>query len=140
MKDFTNLTTNEDKVIKGECNMGKNTTILKLLASDGFITVNKHLIRVLGLEEAVLIGELASKYNYYENNNMLTPDGFFFATAEDIEHNTGLSAHKQRKAFNNLEEKGLLETKFKGIPPKKYFKLNTEELYSHLLKSLTVNY
>lgn len=98
--------------------------ILKPIANNGFITVNKEIVRCLGLEEAVLLGELAEKYNYWEEHNLLDEEGFFFATAEDIEHETGLSAYKQRTAFKNLESKGIIETKFKGVPPKKYFKIN----------------
>ena len=113
--------------------------ILKLIANNGFITVNKEIIRCLGLEEAVLLGELAGKYNYWEERNLLDEEGFFFATAEDIEHETGLSAYKQRTAFNNLESKNIIETKFKGVPPKKYFKINVEKLDSYLSNSLTVN-
>ena len=39
--------------------------ISKLLSSDGFIVVNKNLIRELGLHEAIIIGELCSEYNYW---------------------------------------------------------------------------
>lgn len=113
--------------------------ILKLIANNGFITVNKEIVRCLGLEEAVLLGELAGKYNYWEERNLLDEEGFFFATAEDIEHETGLSAYKQRTAFKNIESKGIIETKFKGVPPKKYFKINIEKLDSYLSNSLTVN-
>ena len=113
--------------------------IRKLIATNGFITVNKEIARCLGLEEAVLLGELSAKYNYWEDRNLLDEEGFFFATAEDIEHQTSLSAYKQRTAFKNLESKGIIETKFKGVPPKKYFKINIEKLDSYLSNSLTVN-
>ena len=98
--------------------------IIDYIATDGYIIVNKEIARCLGLEEAVLLGELSAKYNYWEDRNLLDEEGFFFATAEDIEHETGLSAYKQRTAFKNLESKNIIETKFKGVPPKKYFKIN----------------
>ena len=101
--------------------------ILKLIASNASIITSKELARAFGLNAAVLLGELASKHNYWEAHNKLTEEGFFFATAEDIEHETSLSAYKQRTAFKNLESKGIIETKFKGVPPKKYFKINKEE-------------
>lgn len=117
----------------------KSDILFRLLSNDGFITVNKDLIKLLGLEEAVLIGELASLYKYWSDKNMLTEDGFFFATAEHIENDTGLSPHKQRKSFDKLEQLGLIETKFMGLPPKKYFKPSLKNLNSYLLKNLTVN-
>ena len=60
--------------------------IRKLIDTNGFITVNKEIIRCLGLEEAVLLGELSEKYNYCEARNLLDEEGFIFVTAEDIEH------------------------------------------------------
>ena len=117
----------------------KSDILFRLLSNDGFITVNKDLIKLLGLEEAVLIGELASLYKYWSDKNILTEDGFFFATAEHIENDTGLSPHKQRKSFDKLEQLRLIETKFMGLPPKKYFKPSLKNLNSYLLKNLTVN-
>lgn len=46
--------------------------ILKLIASDSFITVNKELIKKVGLEEAIILGELASELDYWTKNNGLT--------------------------------------------------------------------
>ena len=113
--------------------------IIDYIANDGYIIVNKEIARCLGLEEAVMLGELAYKYKYWNDKNLLDEEGFFFATAEDIEHQTSLSAYKQRTAFKNLESKGIIETKFKGVPPKKYFKINVKNLESYLSNSLTVN-
>ena len=51
--------------------------ILKLIATNGYIITSKELARVFGLNAAVLLGELASKHNYWEAHNKLTEDGFF---------------------------------------------------------------
>ena len=51
--------------------------LLHLLANDGFICVNKHIIKQLGLESAVLIGELVSIYTYNENKGNLYNFGMF---------------------------------------------------------------
>ena len=109
--------------------------ILKLIASNAYIITSKELARVFGLNAAVLLGELASKHNYWEAHNKLTEDGFFFATAEDLEHETTLSAHQQRAAISKLEKLGIVETKLKGVPPVKYFKLNVEKLNIYILGS-----
>lgn len=102
-------------------------SILDFLASDGYITVNKTLIKLLGLEEAVIIGELSSEYLYWKNENKLE-DGMFYCTVENMEENTGLSIHKQRKAINNLESMGVISTVKKGLPAKRYIKINTSKL------------
>lgn len=107
--------------------------ILKLIASNAYIITSKELARSFGLNAAVLLGELASKHNYWEAHNKLTEDGFFFATAEDIEHETTLSAYQQRAAIAKLEKLGVVETKLKGIPAVKYFKLDAEKLNNYML-------
>ena len=43
------------------------SVLTDLLANNGYIIVNKVLIRKLGLECAILIGELCSEYSYWEN-------------------------------------------------------------------------
>lgn len=97
-------------------------SLIQYLASSNYITVNKSLIKAFGLREAVLLGELCSEYTFWEQNNKLE-DGFFYATIEKIEENTGLSAYEQRAAIKTLEEAGVLVTKLKGLPAKKYFSI-----------------
>ena len=102
--------------------------ILHLIASDSFITVNKELIKVVGLDAAVLVGELASEHNYWTNNKGITEEGYFFSTIENIEEKTSLSEHKQRQALKKLEELGLVTVQIKGLPAKRYVKINQEQL------------
>lgn len=99
-------------------------SVIQLLASNGFITVNKHLARTLGLDEAVIFGELCSKYDYREARGELDENGYFFCTVEDLEENTSLNDHKQRKAINSLVKIGLIEQATKGLPRKRFFKIN----------------
>lgn len=98
--------------------------VIHLLTSNGFITVNKHLARMLGLDEAVIFGELCSKYDYREARGELDENGYFFCTVEDLEENTSLNDHKQRKAINSLVKIGLIEQVTKGLPRKRFFKIN----------------
>lgn len=98
--------------------------ILKLIASDSFITVNKEVIKKVGLVEAVILGELASEFDYWTKNNGITEDGYFFSTIENIEDKTTLSEHQQRKALNTLKENGIIDIKVKGLPAKRYIKIN----------------
>lgn len=100
-------------------------SILKFLASDGFLTVNKHIAKAVGLDAAVLLAELASSYNYFETAGQLT-DGMFYETVERIEENTTLSKYQQAKAVKVLEGAGILTTKKIGIPAKRYFSINED--------------
>lgn len=106
--------------------------ILKLLASDGFLSVNKHIARIVGLDAAVLLAELASTYNYFEDRDQLTEDGMFYETVERIEENTTLTKYQQSKAVSALADRGILETKKIGIPAKRYFRINENEVIALL--------
>lgn len=108
--------------------------ISKLLSTDGFIQVNKTLIKKAGLHEAILIGELCAEYNYWEERNLLE-DGFFYSTRDNIEENTGLSEHYQRKALSTLYELGIVIIEKRGLPAKNYYKINFDALLSILEES-----
>ena len=109
--------------------------ILQLLASSSFITLNKNVIKVVGLEEALLLGELCSEYDYWIKREELQ-DGYFFSTVENIEENTTLNDYKQRKALKSLQQLKIVDVKVKGLPAKRYFKINEEQL----IKLLNIQY
>ena len=60
--------------------------LINLLADNGYILVNKEVIKKLGLHEAILLGELCSEYAYWEKNNKLD-NGYFFSTRKNIYDN-----------------------------------------------------
>ena len=101
--------------------------ILNLLANDNYIIVNKDLIRKIGLNEAILIGELASEYKSWRKKEKLVDD-MFYSTIENIEENTGLNEYHQRKIINNLIKLDLIECKVKGMPATRYIKLKQENI------------
>ena len=109
--------------------------LASLLSSSKYIIVNKDLIRILGLNEAIILGELCSEYTYWENKNQLQNDEYFFSTRENIEKNTGINPHFQRAAMRNLEEKGILISKRMGIPCRKYYKINENVVIEYLKKA-----
>ena len=114
--------------------------ILQLISTSNFITVNKDLIKELGLEEAILLGELASEYDYWNNKNEIEDD-YFYSTIENIEEKTTLTAYKQRKCLEYLRFRGIIDIQIRGIPAKRYIKINEEkviEIFNNkLLKNLT---
>lgn len=101
--------------------------MLQLIASSSFLTVNMAIAKQVGNDAAILLAELASSQVYFENNGMLT-DGMFFETVELIEDRTNLTKYQQAKAVKVLEESGILKTKLKGIPAKRYFYVDGEKI------------
>lgn len=112
--------------------------ITDILTNNGYIIVNKELIKEYGLNEAIMIGELSAEYNYYRQKNELREDNSFYSTVENIENNTSLSRYQQAKALNTLIEKELVSVYYKGIPPKRYIIQHFEKILNlYRLKNLT---
>lgn len=115
--------------------------VLQLICSDNFIVVNKTLISELGLEPALLLGELASEAIYWQSQEK-TEDGYFYSTIENVESKTTLTAYQQRVALKVLKEAGIIDViSKKGNPPKRYVKINEDAILQKFnfqkLKNLT---
>ena len=100
-----------------------------LLSSTAFIVYNKELGRQVGVIEAILLADLISKEEYFIANGMID-DGWFFNTAENIEEDTCITAHKQRNAIKNLKNFGIILTKLAGVPARQHFKIVESKLLS----------
>ena len=109
--------------------------ISELLATDGYIQVNKKLIKTLGLHEAIIIGELCSEYNYWKSQNKLEEDGAFYSTRDNIEENTGLTEHLQRKAISTLVENEIIYVVKRGLPATNYYIIDFDKLLTTLTTS-----
>ena len=96
---------------------------LDVLAHDNYISVNRTLIKAVGLIGAVLIGEILSEARYYASEGLLA-DGWFYSTVENITDRCGLSKHQQGEALKDLLELGLIEVEYRGIPRKRYVRVD----------------
>ena len=80
-----------------------------VLGADGWIPVNKAMMRKLGLEASMLYGELLTKYKWYFDNKKLNEHGEFYSTIEEIQADTSLDKRNQKKAIDILVKEGLIE-------------------------------
>lgn len=103
-------------------------SVLKTIASRNFITVNKLLAHYIGLNESIILGELASEWDYYNEMEQLEPDGYFYVTVEKLWLNTTIKEDLQRKVLKNLENYGIVEISYRGIPRKRFIKLNEQAI------------
>ena len=110
----------------------KNMNILSILASDNYIVINRDLLKKYGINVTLMLCELASEYNYFEKNGMLY-DGMFFSTIDNIYEKTGLSKYQQTEALKVLDNIGIVKSVVKGIPAKRYFKIDVEELEKQIV-------
>ena len=110
----------------------KNMNILSLLASDNYIVINRDLLKKYGINVALMLCELASEYNYFDQNGKLE-DGMFYSTIGNIHERTGLSKYQQSEALKVLDNIGIVKSVVKGIPAKRYFKIDVEELAKQIV-------
>lgn len=108
------------------------SSLIKLLANDSFIVVSREIARLVGLEAAVMLGELASEYNHHKGKGNIVDGGFFYSTLSNIEKNTTLTRKRQDKAIKILKDKGLIEVKLRDIPAKRFFRINEANLMKML--------
>jgi len=92
-----------------------------------YIQVSRTLIRRLGLHEAILIGELAYECRTWKRKGKLV-DGWFYSTVENVERQTGISAHFQRLALENLANAGVVEVKYCGLPRSRHIRLSASKV------------
>ena len=102
--------------------------VLKMIGSTAFLMANKEIIRLTDIETAILYSDLAGAQDYWNERNE-SSDGYFYRTQNEIELNTTLSSKVQLRCLRLLEEKGLIKTKLKGLPAKKYFCIDSECMY-----------
>lgn len=101
--------------------------ILSILASDNYIVINRDLLKKYGINVTLMLCELASEYNYFDKNGKLE-DGMFYSTIDNISERTGLSKYQQAEALKALDDDGIVKSVIKGMPAKRYFKIDVEEL------------
>ena len=95
---------------------------LLLLAKENYISYSKPVAKELGVDEAIIFGELCSI------NSMLNGREWFYFEQTKIINDTCLSKHRVIKALKNLKEYGLVSYEKRGIPAKNYYKLHEEKL------------
>lgn len=102
--------------------------LLKLLANGNYIILNRDLIKEIGLDETVLLGELCSEQHYWERKMKLGKDGFFYSTVENIEKQIGFKKKKQLILLKKLKSLNLVDVKYHDMPKKRYIKVTVSQL------------
>ncbi len=94
--------------------------ILQLLAKENYITYHKTLAKNIGVDEAILFGELCSMSNLYGYE--------FFCEQSRLVNDTCLTEYRIRNAMKTLQKENLVSVVKKGLPAKNYYMLHEERL------------
>lgn len=99
-----------------------------LIRSSNYWILNKTLVQKLGIETAFLLTNLIEA-----EHMMKAKDGWFFQTIEKLEQVSTLSRYKQEKCIEKLRKEGLVDVEVKGLPAKRYFRINNQRLSEFIL-------
>lgn len=102
--------------------------ILKLLASENFITYSKIVAKKLGVNVAILLGALCSYQTAFDNEP-------FYKSQEKISDDTCLSIYEIQQATKILKENELITVERKGLPAKNYYFIDEIKLSNFLITS-----
>lgn len=100
-----------------------NLLIKELMNSNNFWTLNKKLVASLGIEETFLISVMAEAEKLLADS-----EGWFYQTNDTLESFTGIKKDRQLKIIKKLISKGVLIKELRGLPRKRYFKFNYENI------------
>ena len=110
--------------------MSERMLVKELLLSSNYWVMNKNVVKTFGIETAFLLTNLAEA-----EQMMSTDDGWFYQTSDTLEELTTLSRYKQDNAIEQLENAGILEKDVRGIPAKRYFKLDYKALANKIVNN-----
>ena len=106
-------------------------TIDNYSMQNSFLMVNKKLTKAIGLDRAAVLSELMNEYAYSKENDMLFDGSWFCYTYEKF-NQIGLKRKRIDSIINFLQRIGFIEIKDAGIPKRRYFKLNKEEIVNFI--------
>lgn len=104
-------------------------TFKQLLMSSNYYTLNKQIVKTLGIEPAFLLTILIEA-----SDGLADDKGWFYQTIETLEELTGLSRHKQNKIIQDLVEAKILIQENRGTPCRRYFKISFQEIENLVFK------
>lgn len=107
----------------------EDRTLKQLLMSSNYYVLNKQIVKSLGIETAFMLTTLIEA-----SDGLANEDGWFYKTSPSLGEETGLSNHKQSKIIEELIKLGILEQENKGMPMKRYFRINFNKIEELVFK------
>ena len=103
--------------------------IIELLSQDGYYTLNKRLVKLIGLENAFLLSCFIDKYKFFNEE--------FFYTKENILNDTRLTEYSLNASLKFLRDNNLITIIKKGCPAKNYYNINFDKIQNLLENDTT---
>ena len=107
----------------------EDRTLKQLLMSSSYFVLNKQIVKAIGIEAGFLLTTLIEA-----SDGLANEDGWFYKTSPSLEEETGFSNHKQSKIIEELTKLGILDQENKGMPMKRYFRINFQKIEELVFK------
>ncbi|KKM28190.1 hypothetical protein LCGC14_1567190 [marine sediment metagenome] len=92
------------------------------------INVNKGVVDYYGIDIALWIGDIYSRWEWFRKQGKIDEKGFIFTTQKEIRETTKLNYNKQTDIIKRLVEDKILEVKRIGLPARNHYRINLEIL------------
>ena len=96
---------------------------------------NNEFARIAGVTCAVMLSKLAQLYEQHIDklvSHQRYGDGWFYATIDNVEFQTGLTRREQDSAIDKLKRLGCIEIAVFDSPPKRFIRVNDDKINEYL--------
>jgi DNA-binding transcriptional ArsR family regulator len=98
-----------------------------------FIPLFSLLLHDLDIKEVVILSKIINNFNYFKDNNKLDNEGYCYILFSYISADTGYSYRSVTRAVKIIKDKGYIDTKIKGMPKKRFMKLNYDKIRNEIM-------
>lgn len=98
-----------------------------VLSQNGFLMVNRSIAKAYGLAAAAVLGDLCTRMEQHGEE--------FWATNEQLMDSCALGLKAIRSSIAALEDAGFISTEMRGVPQKRYFRIDDNAIAEFLLKT-----
>jgi len=120
---------------RGKCKtreLSKESQEFNDLAFHSYVRIPMPYWQLMTDDEAKVLAYLWGRRDMYEMTDQLEKDGSFYCTADSMKQALQLSRNRQYRVLKSLEKRGYIRIERRGMPQKRFFKLNRRLITSDL--------
>lgn len=107
----------------------KKKLLSKTLGKHAYWTLNKQLVKTIGLEASLILQHIIDLQNVFEKDEI-------FQSQPDMAKELGISEYAVKNRIPELVELGLISVIKKGVPCKNYYSTNDDKILEILVNGL----
>lgn len=108
--------------------------LAEVLADGSWFRFPRYFLAIMSSEESILLAYLVNRA--YQVRAHIRNDGWFFCRSKDIERHLFVQRRTQTKQLNRLIKRGYLSKEIRGLPGKRWFRLNLEKIWDDVTRHM----